>query len=111
MKENKETKQEVTNEQLLEHLKDIEIAQSCTLNGILTLFEIIGARQDQLELSYLERRAVDSGVLAISGVIQKLHDISGLTEKSKKRHERERKEVQKELSSMFGKFMKEFKNF
>ena len=37
MSENKETKQEVTNEQILEHLKEIEIAQGCIANGINTL--------------------------------------------------------------------------
>lgn len=51
MKENKETKQEVTNEQILEHLKEIEIEQGCIANGINTLFSVMSKRREQLKLS------------------------------------------------------------
>lgn len=46
MSENKETKQEVTNEQILEHLKEIEIAQGCIANGISTLFSVMKGREE-----------------------------------------------------------------
>ena len=54
MSENKETKQEVTNEQILEHLKEIEIAQGCIANGINTLFSLIGERREQLKLRVMK---------------------------------------------------------
>lgn len=46
----KETK-EVTNKMLLEHLKEIEIAQGCLANGINTLFSVMSERKEQLKLS------------------------------------------------------------
>jgi hypothetical protein len=51
MSEKKENKQEVTNEKILEHLKEIEIAQGCIANGINTLFSVMSERKEQLKLS------------------------------------------------------------
>lgn len=65
MSENKETKQEVTNEQILEHLKEIEIAQGCIANGINTLFSIIGERKEQLKLNRTEVELIESGKIAL----------------------------------------------
>lgn len=45
MSENKETKQEVTNEELLRHLKEIEMAQGCVLNGINVLIPLSVQKQ------------------------------------------------------------------
>lgn len=59
MSENKETKQGVTNEQILEHLKEIEIAQGCIANGINALFCVIGERKEQLKLSMEEVEVIE----------------------------------------------------
>ena len=48
-----ETKHEVTNEQILEHLKEIEIAQGCIANGINTLFSVMIKRKEQLIVNIL----------------------------------------------------------
>lgn len=65
MCENKETKQEVTNEQILEHLKEIEIAQGCIANGINALFYVIGERKEQLKLNRAEVELIESGKVAL----------------------------------------------
>lgn len=76
MSENKETKQEVTNEELLRHLKEIEMAQGCVLNGINTLFTIISSKADELEL--------DRGQVAIACVTERMMEISGMNEEVRK---------------------------
>lgn len=78
MSENKETKQEVTNEELLRHLKEIEMAQGCVLNGINTLFTIIGSKADELELDKMEREELDIGQVAIACVTERMKEISGM---------------------------------
>lgn len=65
MSENKETKQEVTNEQILEHLKKIEIAQGCIANSINALFYVIGERKEQLKLNRSEVELIESGKTAL----------------------------------------------
>lgn len=65
MSENKGTKQEVTNEQILEHLKKIEIAQGCIANSINALFYVIGERKEQLKLNRSEVELIESGKTAL----------------------------------------------
>lgn len=84
MSENKETKQEVTNEELLRHLKEIEMAQGCVLNGINTLFTIISSKADELELDKMEREELDRGQVAIACVTECMMEISGMNEEVRK---------------------------
>ena len=84
MSDNKETKQEVTNEQILEHLKEIEIAQGCIANGINTLFSIMSKRKEQLKLSSEEVEMIESGQIALGCITDSMADISGMNEKVQK---------------------------
>ena len=101
MSENKETKQEVTNEQILEHLKEIEIAQGCIANGINTLFYVIGERKEQLKLNRVEVEMIESGKIALGCTTDHMADISGMNEKVQKIEEevhtvsKEKEEVEK----------------
>lgn len=76
-----ETKHEVTNEQILEHLKEIEIAQGCIANGINTLFSVIIERKEQLKLSKCEAEMIRQGEVAFACVTNRMADISGMNEK------------------------------
>ena len=101
MRENKETKQEVTNEQILEHLKEIEIAQGCIANGINTLFYVIGERREQLKLNRVEVEMIESGKIALGCITDSMANISGMNEKVQKIKEeahavsKEKEEVEK----------------
>lgn len=101
MSENKETKQEVTNEQILEHLKEIEIAQGCIANGINILFSLIGERKEQLKLNMVEVEMVEHGQIALGCLTDRMGDISGMNEKIKEENVKE--EVENFLD-----FLKEF---
>lgn len=92
MSENKETKQEVTNEQILEHLKEIEIAQGCIANGINTLFSLISKRKEQLKLSRIEVEMIHSGQIALACLTDRMDNISGMNEKAQKMEEEKVKE-------------------
>ena len=106
MSENKETKQEVTNEQILEHLKEIEIAQGCIANGINALFYVIGERKEQLKLSSEEVEMIESGKIALGCTTNNMADISGMNEKVQKIKE-EVHAVSKEEDEKFLDFLKE----
>ena len=106
MSENKETKQEVTNEQILEHLKEIEIAQGCIANAINTLFSVIGERRGQLKLSSDEAREICAGQIALDCLTERMSDISGMNER-RKRHAAEVHVVGKEEVENFLDFLKE----
>lgn len=84
MSENKETKQEVTNEQILEHLKEIEIAQGCIANGISILFSVMKGREEQLKLSSEEVEMIEHGNIALGCLTDLMADISGMNEKVQK---------------------------
>ena len=101
MSENKETKQEVTNEQILEHLKEIEIAQGCIANVINTLFSLIGKRREQLKLNRVEVVMIESAQIALGFVTDRMGDISGMNEEIKEENVKE--EVENFLD-----FLKEF---
>lgn len=76
-----ETKHEVTNEQILEHLKEIEIAQGCIANGINTLFSVMIKRREQLKLSKSEEEMIGYGRIALACIADHMSDISGMNEK------------------------------
>lgn len=84
MSENKETKQEVTNEQILEHLKEIEIAQGAIANGINTLFSVMIERKEQLRLSRVEVEMIKHGQITLVCLADRMADISGMNERGKK---------------------------
>ena len=106
MSENKETKQEVTNEQILEHLKEIEIAQGCIANGINALFYVIGERKEQLKLSGVEAEMIEHGQIALGCATDHMADISG-TNKRVQKIEEEAHAVSKEEVENFLDFLKE----
>lgn len=103
MSENKETKQEVTNEQILEHLKEIEMAQGCIASVINTLFYVIGERKEQLKLNRVEVEMIESGQNALDCVVDSMADISGMNEKVQKIKE---EKVKEEFENFFD-FLKE----
>lgn len=103
MSENKETKQEVTNEQILEHLKEIEIAQGCIANGINALFCVIGERKEQLKLNRVEVEMIEHGQIALDCLADRMVDISGMNEKIQKIEA----EMGKEEAENFLDFLKE----
>lgn len=106
MSENKETKQEVTNEMILEHLKEIEIAQGCIANGINTLFSVMSERKEQLKLSSGEAEMIEHGQIALACLTERMADISGMNERGK-RHAAEVHVVGKEDIEGFLDFLKE----
>lgn len=85
-KEEKETK-EVTNEQILEHLKEIEIAQGCIASGINTLFSVMSERREQLKLSSGEVEIIECGQIALACLADRMADISGMNERGKRHAE------------------------
>ena len=95
MSENKETKQEVTNEQILEHLKEIEIAQGCIANGINTLFSVMSERKEQLKLSSGEAEMIRYGEITLACLTDHMSDISGMNEELNRR-EKERQAFEEE---------------
>lgn len=80
-KRTEETKHEVTNEQILEHLKEIEIAQGCLANGINTLFSVMRERKEQLKLSSGEAEIIEHGQIALACLTERMADISGMNER------------------------------
>ena len=93
-KEEKETK-EVTNRMLLEHLKEIEIAQGCIANGINTLFSVMSERNEQLKLSRVEEEIIKHGQIALGCLTERMIDISGMNEELNRR-EKEMQAVEEE---------------
>ena len=106
MSENKETKQEVTNEQILEHLKEIERSQGAIANGINTIFYLLDERAEELKLNKEEIRTIQQGQIAMALVSSRMADISGMNERGK-RHAAEVHVVGKEDVEGFLDFLKE----
>ena len=105
-----ETKHEVTNEQILEHLKEIEIAQGCIANGINTLFSVIVERKEQLKLSKFGVEMIRHGEVALACLTNHMSDISGMNEKlnrCEKERQAEVNVVSKEDMKGFVDFLKE----
>lgn len=108
MSENKETKQEVTNEQILEHLKEIEIAQCCIANSINALFYVIGERKEQLKLNMVEEEMIRHGQIALGCTTDNMANISGMNEEAQKIkaevHEVSKEDVEGSLDFLKGIF-------
>lgn len=104
-KEKKETN-EVTNRMLLEHMKEIEIAQGCLANGISTLFSVMSERKEQLKLSSGEAEMIEHGQIALACLTDHMTNISGMNEKVQKIEE-EVHTVSKEEVENFLDFLKE----
>lgn len=92
MSENKETreekkdmnKQEVTNEMLLEHLKELERAQGLLLNGFGTIFTLLLEHKEQLKLDEMEQKLLMVGIDAIDLGLDSLGEKTGMNEVEKK---------------------------
>lgn len=76
-KENKKVTEEVTNEKLLEHLKEIEFAESCILNGINMLFSIIDSKSEMLELGDKECKTLKLAMVSTASSTERMMRISG----------------------------------
>lgn len=74
-------KKEVTNEQIMYHLKEMEVAQGCLANAFATLFSLIHARRKMLELDKSEERIIRSGLNALLMCTNNMSEISGLNER------------------------------
>ena len=107
MSENKETKQEVTNEQILEHLKEIEMSQGVIANGINTIFCLLEERAEELKLSQEETRRIQVGQIAMALVSSRMADFSGMNEIRKKEKQAEVHIVSKEDMKGFVDLLKE----
>lgn len=107
MSENKETKQEVTNEQILEHLKEIEMSQGVIANGINTIFYLLEERAEELKLNKEETRMIQGGQIAMALVSSRMDDISGMNKTAKKERQAEVHIVSKEDMEGFVDFLKE----
>lgn len=92
MSENKETreeqkdmnKQEVTNEMLLEHLKELERTQGLLLNSFGTIFTMLLEHKEQLELSEIEEKLLMVGIDAIDFGLDSLGEKTGMNEIERK---------------------------
>lgn len=78
---NKREGKQVTNEQILEHLKEIEIAQGCIANGINALFSVIIKRKERLKLNECEAEMIRQGEIALACITNSMNDISGMNER------------------------------
>lgn len=108
MKEN-ENKKQVTNEELLEHLHEIERSQSAIANGINTIFYLLDERAEELKLNKEEIRMIQAGMITMALVSGHMADISGMneTETRKKEKQAEVHIVSKEDMEGFVDFLKE----
>lgn len=101
---------EVTNEQILKHLKEIEIAQGCLANGINTLFSVMSERKEQLKLSRVEAKMIEYGQITLDCLTERMADISGMNEELNRREKERQAEVHvvsKEDMKGFVDFLKE----
>lgn len=77
-----------TNNDLLEHLQEVEVALSCIVTAMNTLFVLISDRAEMFDLDNQEKQILKSGQLAMIGCTRKMSDLSGVEEKAKKEKER-----------------------
>ena len=110
MSENKKPiwKREVENEELLEHLKEIEMSQCAIANGINTIFFLLEEREEELKLNKEEIRMIQEGKIVMALVSSRMADISGMNETVKKKEKQaEVHIVNKEDMKGFFDFLKE----
>ena len=92
MSENKEVreeqkdmnKQELTNEMLLEHLKELERTQGLLLNSFGTIFTLLLEHKEQLKLDEMEQKLLMVGINAIDLGLDSLGEKTGMNEVEKK---------------------------
>lgn len=92
MSENRETreeqkdmnKQEVTNEMLLEYLKELEQTQGLLLNSFGTIFTLLLEHKEQLKLGETEQELLMVGINAIDFGLDSLGEKTGMNEVEKK---------------------------
>ena len=99
MSENKENKQEVTNEKLLEHLKEIEKAQVGVLNGINYLFSIVDSKSKLLQFDDKQKRSLEKAMIVTTCMTEDMMEISGMNKRIENRND----EIKK-----FEEFLKDF---
>ena len=110
MSENKKPiwKREVENEELLEHLKEIEKSQGAIANGINTTFFLLEEREEELKLNKEEIGMIQEGKIVMALVSSRMADISGMNETVKKKEKQaEVHIVSKEDMEGFVDFLKE----
>lgn len=79
--EQKEKEHGVTNEELLKHLKELEIAQSCVLNGINSLFSIINSKSELLQLDDKQKGSLELVMIATVSMTKDMMEISGMNKR------------------------------
>lgn len=99
--EQKEEEHVVTNEELLKHLKELEIAQSCVLNGINCLFNIIDSKSELLQFDDKQKRNLEMAMIVTACVTEDMIEVSGLKEESEKLREQKEKLMQEFLKDFF----------
>ena len=82
--EQKEEEHGVTNEELLKHLKEIEIAQSCVLNGINNLFSIINSKSELLQFDDEQKRRLEIAMIATVCMTEDMMEFSGMNKRIEK---------------------------
>lgn len=110
MSENKKPiwKREVENEELLEHLKEIEMSQGAIANGINAIFYLLEERAEELKMNEEEIRMIQMGQIGMALVSSRMADISGMNETVKKKEKQaEVHIVNKEDMKGFFDFLKE----
>lgn len=80
-------KKKVTNEELLEHLKTIEMANGCIVNAINTLFVCLVENKEQLKLNPSTVRVLLHGSMAMCSVTEVVNKSAGVGNKAKDKDE------------------------
>lgn len=79
-KAEKETK-EVTNEEIMEHLEEIELANLCILLGVTNIFQFILKRKEKYNVEKYEEMAFESGIEAMQYQSERMLNMSKIKEK------------------------------
>lgn len=82
------SKKATTNEDLLDHLQEVEIAIACQVTAMSTLFHLLNAHTDQIGLDAEEQSLITCGLSAMTGCINTLVQKSDLVRRIE---EKERK--------------------
>lgn len=100
--EQKEEEHGVTNEELLKHLKEIEKAQSCVLNGINSLFSIINSKSELLQLDDKQKGSLETAMIATMCMTKDMMEISGMNKRIEKNRNDEIKKFEEFLKEILG---------
>lgn len=97
-KETKKQEQSVTNEMLLKHLQNIEIALANITNGFTAIFDLITSRAEQLKLDEEEKAMLIGGIESYINQTHFLEVESGM----KKRLDKELKDLPPHIKAIIG---------